>query len=301
MPEIEGAENLVSTEPEAPATPEQERDEPNTLLDGTEPEPGSEEPDTSDEPEEELEEVDYSGKKYRIPKELKPALMMQADYTRKTQEVAETRKALETRETEFNQRVERQTARIQDYAVLANYDAAITQRQQQVAETANVDVLSLYQSDPIRAGEITAQRQELQRLQIERGQVQAYIEQTDHQAAEERQRTTAQQLQEAEKVLSRDIPNWGPETKTKIRNFALSQGISEQELSSLVDPRYVKLLHLASVGSQLMTKQAAKPAPAPVKPLTTVTARSGTPTARKPLGEMSMDDYVAARKAGRGN
>src|SRR5215216_3195421 len=43
----------------------------------------------------EFEDVDFAGKQYRLPKELKSALMMQADYTRKTQDVAEQRKALE--------------------------------------------------------------------------------------------------------------------------------------------------------------------------------------------------------------
>lgn len=45
--------------------------------------------------EDDLEEVEHSGKKYRIPKELKPALMLQADYTRKTQEAAEARRAFD--------------------------------------------------------------------------------------------------------------------------------------------------------------------------------------------------------------
>lgn len=285
----DGTENLASTEPETPASPEAEAIEPTAILDGSEPEPG-EEPDTQEHAEE-LEEVDYSGKKYRIPKELKPAIMMQADYTRKTQEVAETRKALETRETEFTQERERFDAHRQDFANLAAIDAALQQR-------SNIDWRTYYDNDPVEAGKAFA---EYQQLQSARGQVASKIEQDQRQAADEQQRKTATQLQEAERVLSRDIPNWGPETKTKIRDFAITQGITEQELSSLYDPRYVKLLHLASIGAQLMTKQAAKPAPTPAKPVTTVTARSGNPAARKSFGEMSMDEYAAARKAGRGN
>jgi len=286
---IDGTENLASTEPETPASPEAEAIEPAAILDGSEPEPG-EEPDTQEQAEE-LEEVDYSGKKYRIPKELKPAIMMQADYTRKTQEVAETRKALETRETEFTQERERFDAHRQDFANLAAIDAALQHR-------SNIDWRTYYDQDPVEAGKAFA---EYQQLQSARGQVASKIEQDQRQAADEQQRKTATQLQEAERVLSKDIPNWGPETKAKIRDFAITQGITEQELSSLYDPRYVKLLHLASIGAQLMTKQAARPAPTPAKPVTTVTARSGNPAARKSFGEMSMDEYAAARKAGRGN
>src|SRR6476660_325944 len=39
------------------------------------------------------EEVEFGGKKYKLPKDLKPALMMEADYRRKTQELAEQRRS----------------------------------------------------------------------------------------------------------------------------------------------------------------------------------------------------------------
>jgi len=46
-------------------------------------------------PQVELEEVDWEGEKFQIPAKLKPALMMQADYTRKTQEISAVKTALE--------------------------------------------------------------------------------------------------------------------------------------------------------------------------------------------------------------
>src|SRR5687768_12106596 len=49
-----------------------------------------------EEPDEEpFEEIERNGRKATIPAWLKPELMMQADYTRKTQELAETRRAFE--------------------------------------------------------------------------------------------------------------------------------------------------------------------------------------------------------------
>src|SRR5215204_4003947 len=63
------------------------------------------ETDTSED--EEFEEVERAGKKYRIPAALKGELMMQSDYTKKTQEVSETRKALEAREAEIAQQAAR--------------------------------------------------------------------------------------------------------------------------------------------------------------------------------------------------
>ena len=46
-------------------------------------------------PEDDTEEVDWDGAKYRVPKPLKDALLRQADYTRKTQELADQRRTVE--------------------------------------------------------------------------------------------------------------------------------------------------------------------------------------------------------------
>ncbi len=67
LPEVEG-----STEPDDADTPEGE----------------------SEEAEEETAEIERDGKTFKIPAALKDDFLRQADYTRKTQELAETRKEL---------------------------------------------------------------------------------------------------------------------------------------------------------------------------------------------------------------
>ena len=54
------------------------------------------------------EEVEHDGHKYRVPKALKPALMMHSDYTKKTQDLAEERKALQAGEQTLKQHAETQ-------------------------------------------------------------------------------------------------------------------------------------------------------------------------------------------------
>src|SRR5690348_3643336 len=49
----------------------------------------------SEQPQEELDTIEFDGKQYQVPKAIKPGYMMQADYTRKTQEVANQRRELE--------------------------------------------------------------------------------------------------------------------------------------------------------------------------------------------------------------
>src|SRR5215204_3179929 len=53
---------------------------------------------------EELEEIERNGKKYKIPTALKSELLMQQDYTRKTQEVAEQRRAIEAEQQALEER-----------------------------------------------------------------------------------------------------------------------------------------------------------------------------------------------------
>ena len=52
---------------------------------------GEDNPEEETEPEDDTDEVEFEGKKYRVSKDIKDALLRQADYTRKTQELAEHR------------------------------------------------------------------------------------------------------------------------------------------------------------------------------------------------------------------
>src|SRR5687767_11611432 len=56
-----------------------------------------EEADPQELTQEELDELEWDGKKFTAPKGAKDGFLMHADYTKKTQEVAQTRKELEDR------------------------------------------------------------------------------------------------------------------------------------------------------------------------------------------------------------
>ena len=87
-------ETNLEQAPEVEALPEVEEeieettDEPELDEDGN----PVEEP---AEPEEETTEIVKDGKAYKVPAALKDEILMHADYTRKTQEVAELRKSVE--------------------------------------------------------------------------------------------------------------------------------------------------------------------------------------------------------------
>jgi len=193
-------------------------------------------------------EVDYEGAKFKVPLALKDALLRQADYTRKTQEVAETRKSLETREAEFNQRTKDHMDNLKDVSRLVALDERLDAYKK-------LDWESLRNSDPLRSQELF---QQYQLLKDERTEIAGSLSAKSQQAAIEQQRETAKKLEQANVELAKEIPNWSPDTAKKLFDFGAKElGFTQHELSGITDKRVVMALHLAWIGQQLTAKQRA--------------------------------------------
>ncbi|MDE2439561.1 MAG: hypothetical protein KGP14_00950 [Betaproteobacteria bacterium] len=231
------------------------------------------------------EEVEHEGQKYRIPKALKGALMMNADYTRKTQEVAELRRAAEAERAQYSQ------ANAQQVQAMAQVVAA----DQQLQQFAQVNWQELSNEDPVRAQQLWMQYSQLKDY---RQQVAGQVQQMEQQRAFETQQETAKRIEEGNAVLKRDIPNWGPEVAQQINTFAAKEfGFQPQELAQVTDPRVVKILHAAMVGAQLVKKQqegtpSSQQQPA-VKPVTKVGGNNAP--ARRDMNSMPVGDWMKAR------
>src|SRR5690349_6465638 len=102
-------------------------------------------------------EVEYEGKTYCLPVELKDALLRQADYTRKTQDVAKARKALEAETAAHHGKVSSARAHMLDAArVVALND--------QLAQFGQIDWQALQQQDPARAQALWQHRARIKHL-----------------------------------------------------------------------------------------------------------------------------------------
>ena len=237
-------------------------------------------------PVDDTEEVEYEGQKYAIPKALKPALMMNADYTRKTQEVAEQRRALEAQQQQLAQQAQSQQEYLQDAAKVVALDDQIKQFEQ-------VDWNALNQQDPAKAQQLWMTYSQ---LKDSRADVLGQLQQKEQQRALDSQQRLAKQIEESNAVLARDIKGWSPELAGKLRDFAVEKlGFSAQELGQVTDARIVKLLHRAYVGDQLVAKQmgaATQTAVPQVKPVPTV--GSNAPAGKDP-GRMSTDEWMKHR------
>ena len=270
------AENSPATESVAPETPQ-------TIFDMGADETSTDQVEETDpDLEEELDGVKVRGKAAALEK-LKAERLMQADYTRKTQEVAEQRRAIEAAAQAIARQQQVSQAHIREVAQLV----AIEDRLKQFAQ---VNWQALSDSDPVQAQKLHI---EMTQLQTRRGQVAASISQREQQRTEEAQRITAKRLQEASDVLSREIKGWSPEYAGKLLEYGVANGGNREALAQVTDPFIVKVLHKAHLYDQLQKQQAAKPAD-PAPPVTRVGGSNAG--AVKRLSQMTDAEFIASRR-----
>ena len=194
--------------------------------------------------------------------ELQKGYSRTQDYTRKTQQIAEIRRQVESEAEAI--RAERS-----QYAQLLG---ALESQVQQAAQP-NIDWDRLYQEDPIewvRQKEVMRENQaKAQAIQFEK---QRLAEISQQEQAQQMQSFLAQQQEELLKVL----PDWKDPNKAKkekelLIDFGQKAGFSTDELKNIFDHRVFNVLRKAALYEQMMSKrQNIKPVtnngPRPAKP-----------------------------------
>jgi len=189
------------------------------------------------------EEIEEDGRKVRIPSWLKPRLMMQADYTRKTQELAEARRAFEA------ERATVQQASDAERSAEANLHLI----DRQIASSQNVDWNAWHESDPFEAQKAFAQYQLLKDARVE---TLGYLGTLRHERTLQEQQDTVRRLEQGSAELARDIKDWSPTLAAKLLDFGQRHcGFSQEDLNGIDDPRVVKVLHAAFQWEEHQKKQ----------------------------------------------
>jgi hypothetical protein len=251
---------LKMMEPET-ETPETEEAQPTEEEESTEEtqdeslEEESEEEEEAGEAEEESEESDeevkeellyavtVNGEEQEVTlEELTKGYSRQSDYTRKTQEIANNRKGMETLQQQYNSEISQIQQERQQY--LESLNQIISNTASGLDKFVNVDWNDLKESDPL---EYVTKREEFREAHE---QVQAM--QQEHYVAQQRQSQDIQKfrtkaLQEEHGKLVSVLPDWAEPEKQKkivseIRSYASGQGFSDEELNSLVDHRSLLVL-----------------------------------------------------------
>jgi hypothetical protein len=237
-----------------------EQEQPETQLEANDSEAESEESyDESEVEQDEGEEEAEEPPKYRVKAageekevtldELIKSYQLGTDYTKKSQAVAEERKA-----------VEAEKARIEEARYLRDQYAerlqVIEQMLNQQPETENLDYLK--ETDPIgyavKVAELSQREKQLAQVQAERQRIAQQQEQ-------ERQEQLGQVIQAEARKLAEAIPEYadpqkGEIARRELREFGQKLGFTEQELAGIYDSRQVLTLWKAMQYDKL---QSAKP------------------------------------------
>ena len=193
--------------------------------------------------EEELEEIERDGRRAKIPAWLKPELMMQADYTRKTQELAEARRAFEAERGEVQQFSEAERSAQSSLAIIDS----------QIDRFSTADWNAWHDSDPFGAQKAFAQ---FQLLKDARKETLGYLDVLSGERMVKAQQETAKRYDEAAAELARDIKDWSPQMAAKLFDFGQRHfGFSAEDMHDVDDPRAIKVLHAACQWEEHQAKQ----------------------------------------------
>jgi hypothetical protein len=191
----------------------------------------------------ELVEVEFSGKQYKLPPELKDALMAQSDYTRKTQEVAERQRLVDLQMMQMQHEANFQQSVKQEFDSLANLDYEINRYR-------NIDWTTLDTDTYIRTKAM------LDTLKEQKTEIEKKIEAKRGEYGQGLQQLMEQAKQKGNEYLSRVIPKWGAETGKELANYGVQEGYSDVEIGSLTDARMVKTLWKAMQWDRLQSQKA---------------------------------------------
>lgn len=240
-------------------------------------------------PPDDSEEIDFDGEKYKVPKKLKDGFLMQKDYTKKTQEVAQQRQQVE----QYHQYVTQQAQVAQQHAVEIGQVYNLNHR---LAQYQQVDWQKLEAEDPFRAASL---HREYSLARDHRDQLLQRVQTREQQRVAGQQQAFDTQYQRTNAQLARDIPNWNQETANEIAGYLRENGIDEPTLRQIaINPAAVKLAHKALLGHKLSQarQEAARTAePKPeIKPLEKPSGAGARSAVN--LATADMDTYVRERK-----
>lgn len=225
-------------------------------------------------------------------KDLKRLYGQEASLTRKSQELAATRKTVEDTGAKY----------------VAGLSKLMEQAERDFEPYANLDFLALAKDPDISAEELTALRNEAETRFNRVNFLKSELDATVQQAEANRYNLLRQQAVECVKVLEdpeKGIKGWNSQLYDELRTFAIDQGLDKQVVNELVDPAAIKLLHAAMMyhkGQKALTdNKITKVNKTPKKIIKTTSSEVSKAATKGPSGAMqklrksgSQDDAAAA-------
>ena len=220
-----------------------------------------------------------------------------ADYTKKTQEVAEQRKALEDYAQTIQVQEQQLKAQVELQQALFGELAQITAIDQQLADFQAIDWNQLSENDFVEAQKLFFTQN---KLQTQRSQLVQQLEAKQQQLTQAQQKSLNERIAKGKEVLAKEIPNWSSDTSKAIISAGKEYyGFSDDEMSSVIDPRHVKVLHDAMQWRKLQQNTGVKNKVTSAKPVIKPGAKdvkkqvsSDIQRARESLRKTGKSDYA---------
>ena len=275
----------TQTPPDSPAAHAAPEDQP-ALEAAPEPEAGTETPDTPATPETPVYKVRVEGEDLEVPlDELIKGYSRTADYTRKTQAVAEVRKQAEA---------EAQAVREARNQYAGLLDQVQTALQALTPQEPNWSELRATLSPKDYANAQDTWREQSRRLDA----LKQERERVTRQQAEDAQRQVQTFLRDEQDKLLNAVPDWRDPTKAQterqqLLDYAKARGFAEDDLKQVHDHRLWLVLRDAARWHQANAKRPTAPAKPALK-----TASPGSPQS-KPKTAAADEAMAKLRKTGR--
>ena len=238
---------------EAPETPASEPEAIDPPSEETESEPEAEDAEPAEEEETddtpEYVTIKVNGKDVELTyDEVLENASKGMDYTRKTMELAEQRKTIETQAQQMQQQMQMQNALIDDVAAIKAIDSQLTNYSQ-------VDWNSYFDQDPVAANKAYVAYQQLQNS---RTQAVNELQNKQQYMSQQQALHHQQMLDRGMAEIKASIRDWTPERGKQLQQVGVeTYGFTSDEMANVVDPRMVRVLNDAAKWRDLQSKKPA--------------------------------------------
>jgi hypothetical protein len=246
---------------------------------------------TTTENEQELFDITVNGKQQRVSlDELKEGYSKGSDYTKKTMELGEQRRSLDS-ELDAISKDKQAVKQLRE-----EYAQKLQVVEQNLQTDENIDWVTLAQTDPTDYAVKKAEYDRKKELQL---QVQQEKQKLAQEQRKEQERIYQNHIENERGKLIEAMPIFGDQKKAPklmkdISEFAMKQGYTEQEVNMVVDHRAVRTLHDAMKYNQLLEKKNLQGKK--VKPISRVVSSEGKNNTRSTDKQVRVNDRMKQLK-----
>ena len=225
---------------------------------------GNDDQQQPDQPEETVEaeslvDIEYEGKTYKLPPDIRDAVMRHRDYTVKTMDLSEHRKQFQR---------ERELADLHQ-----TFEKSVADDQKKLARLeVQLDQYGELDWRKMEMGELTQYKFVLDQLRDGKRELEQSLAARKNEFLQQTQEAKKQLIRDGIQYLSKKIPKWGAETYQESAKGALEAGFTQDEVSNFMDPRAIHLAWKAAQWDKLQTtvkprvQEKVKAVPPVVKP-----------------------------------